>query len=104
MRPRSSRSPRRGVFCSQAGARPHRGEGRRADEAGPGRSRTHTPQPHPGQRSVSSARSLIILSAAAVAAVILADLLAPTPVLVGVFALAIVCVAGAYLRELQGGR
>lgn len=58
----------------------------------------------PGQRSVSSARSLIILSAAAVVAVIFADLLAPTPVLVGVFALAIVCVAGAYLRGMQGGR
>lgn len=53
---------------------------------------------------MSSARSLVLWFAAAVAAVMLADLLAPTAVLVGVFALAIVGVACACLWGMRVGR
>jgi hypothetical protein len=47
---------------------------------------------------------MVLSLAAAVAAVSLADLLAPTAVLVGMFALAIVGVAGACLRGMRVGR
>jgi hypothetical protein len=47
---------------------------------------------------------MVLSLAAAVAAVSLADLLTPTAVLVGVFALAIVSVAGACLRGMRVGR
>jgi hypothetical protein len=53
---------------------------------------------------VSSAWSLVLWVAAAVAAVSLADLFAPTAVVVGVFALAIIGVAGACLRGMRVGR
>ena len=54
-------------------------------------------------RPLTAARFAFLL-AAAIAAVALADLVAPTAVLLAVFALAIVGVAGAYLRGTRIGR